>query len=244
MRRQLRSELLKLRTTRTTWGLLAGELALVLLAVLIQALVTKVPDLSGSNNERNLLGSGTAATLFAGLVGILAVTNEFRFGTIRPTLVFEPRRRVVVGAKLVASGLTGLVFGGAGAALTYALALPILSARGVHVTLGDRTLVLIAVGTVLGSALWGMLGAAVGALVRHQVGAVVGILAWSFVVESLLLAFVPKVGRLLPGQAGNALAGAAGDKLLSAGWGGTVLVAWALALAVAGVVRTDRSDVG
>ena len=47
---------------------------------------------------------------FATLAGLLAVTSEFRYGTIRPTLLFEPRRRVVLAAKLAAAALAGVLF--------------------------------------------------------------------------------------------------------------------------------------
>ena len=47
---------------------------------------------------------------FATLAGVLAVTSEFWYGTIRPTLIVEPRRRVVVAAKLAAAALAGIAF--------------------------------------------------------------------------------------------------------------------------------------
>lgn len=240
---QLRSELLKLRTTRTTWGLLLVEIGLVVLAVVAQGLSTDPIDLAGADTQRTYFGSGTGATLIAAFVGMLAVTTEFRFGTIRPTLVFQPRRRVVLAAKLAAAAAAGLVLGVVGAGLAFGVGLPILSARGADVALSDRTLVLVGLGTVAASVLWAVLGVAVGALLRHQVGAIVALVAWNTVVESILFAFVPGVGRYLPGEAGNALAGAAGERLLSVGAGGLVMAAWAVGLVLAASVRTDRSDV-
>ena len=49
--------------------------------------------------------------MFAGIAGVLVMTNEYRFGTIRPTLLVTPQRPTVVSAKLVAGLLAGLVFG-------------------------------------------------------------------------------------------------------------------------------------
>jgi len=102
---------------------------------------------------------------------------------------------------------------------------------------------LIVGGTVAASALWALLGVGVGALLRHQIGAIVALVAWSSVVEGVLFAFVPSVGRYLPGQAANGLTGAAAKELLSPGPGAAVLAAWAIALAIAAAIRTDRSDV-
>ena len=48
--------------------------------------------------------------LLATFAGLLVVTSEFRYGTIHPTLLVQPRRSVVLAAKLVAAALAGLVF--------------------------------------------------------------------------------------------------------------------------------------
>ena len=77
--------------------------ALVLLFVLLTGLLTSDDDLHRTSDQRDLLGVGGLATIFAALAGILVVTSEYRFGTIRPTFVFTPRRSRVIGAKLVAS---------------------------------------------------------------------------------------------------------------------------------------------
>ena len=45
----------------------------------------------------------------------------------------------------------------------------------------------------------------VGALVRNQIAAVVAALAWTFIVEQLLVALLPEVGRWTPGGAASAV---------------------------------------
>ena len=95
--RQARAELLKIRSTRTTVGLALGLVAIVLLFVLLTALLSSVDDLSQTDNQRSLFGIGSFAGVFAALAGIMLVTGEFRFGTIRPTFLFTPRRSVVLG---------------------------------------------------------------------------------------------------------------------------------------------------
>jgi ABC-2 type transport system permease protein len=57
-------------------------------------------------------------------------------------------------------------------------------------------------GTVVMSALWAALGVGLGAVVRNQVLAIVGLFAWVFVVEILLFQYLPGVGRYAPGAAG------------------------------------------
>ena len=240
---QLRSELLKLHTTRTPAVLLLAGAALTLLGVLVEGLSTTAAELAQKDQQRMLFAAATSGVLFATFAGLIAVTSEFRYGTIRPTLLFEPRRRVVLAAKLAAVALTGLLFAVVCVALSFGAGLAILAARDVDVAVtGSHTLAL-TLGTLATAALSAMLGCTVGALIRNQVGAVVVLAAYSLAVESVLFAAVPSVGRYLPGQAGNALAGLPDDNLLAPGTGASAIVAWTLAFIAAATVRTERSDV-
>ena len=45
-------------------------------------------------------------------------------------------------------------------------------------------------------ALWGAIGTALGTIIHNQVGAVITLLAWGFVVDNLLFGLVPSVGPL------------------------------------------------
>jgi ABC-2 type transport system permease protein len=240
---QLRAELLKLRTTRTAIGLVLVQVGLMLLALLVEGLASKPQRLAELSTQRDYFGSASIAGLIAAFLGLLAVTGEFRFGTIRPTLVAEPRRRVVVAAKLAASAAGGVALAVLGLTLAFGVGWAVFAGRGVDVVLGGRHTATIALGTLTATLLWGVLGAGVGAIVRHQVGAIVTLIAWSFVLESILFSFVPSVGRFLPGEASSALVDGTDAHLLSPGVGGAVFLAWVAAIAAAAVVRTERSDV-
>jgi ABC-2 type transport system permease protein len=240
---QIKAEVLKIRTTRTTLGLAVGMIALVLLFGLLAGLLTKAGNLTSQEDQRGLLNVGSIAGVFSALAGVLLVTSEYRFGTIRPTFLFTPRRSQVIAAKLAASVLAGLVFGVVGEALGFGIGYVCLNARGIPLALHGGGIVLALLGTVAGVALWGAIGVGIGAIVRNQVGTVVGLLAWGFIVENLLFAFVPSVGRLTPGQASNALSGLTTNHLLSPAAGGVVLLAWVAALAAAGIALTARRDV-
>ena len=99
---QVRAELLKIRTTRTTLGIVIGMVALVLLFSLLSGLLSKAPDLMSTEDQRGLLSVGSLAGVFSALAGIMLVTSEYRHGTIRPTFLFTPRRSRVVDGKLAA----------------------------------------------------------------------------------------------------------------------------------------------
>lgn len=243
MTRILRSELLKLRTTRTVLGLALGMLALVLLVALLQGLVTHAAELARDNQQRSLVGVGGVAVVFAALVGLLSITSEFRFGTIRPTLLFSPKRPQLLAAKLVAALIAGLAFGAVAEGLAFAVGRIVLSARGIPFTLSGRDAFLLVLGTVGASVGWAGIGVGVGAIVRAQVGAIVGLLAWIFVAENLLFGLLPDYGRFAPGPAAQALTGEPAAHLLSPAVGGIVLTAWVLALAAGGAALTTRRDV-
>ncbi len=133
--------------------------------------------------------------MFATFVGLLAVTSEFRYGTIRPTLLFEPRRRVVLAAKLAAAALAGLVFAVVCVGVSFGAGLAILAARDVDVALTGAHALTLVFGTVAAGALGAMLGVAIGALIRNQVGAIVAVVAYTVAVDAVLFAAEPSVGR-------------------------------------------------
>lgn len=128
MTRALRAELLKLRTARTFWALAGATVGLV---VLITVLTLALTDEFRTENEvRSVLSTAGASGLLMLVLGVVASAGEYRHGTIASTLLFTPRRLRVMAAQALACGVTGLVVGLAAAALTAAIALPWLSAKG------------------------------------------------------------------------------------------------------------------
>lgn len=243
---QLRSELRKMRTTRTNLGLLLGLLALILFGVIAGAFSSEA-DLSSLENQRELVGNGAFAAVFAAMIGVMAMTSEFRHGTIRATFVFTPARTLVLVAKVAASLLVGVGFGLLGASVALGTGVAMIRARGYDVLIDSADVRKLLVGTILMSALWSALGVGLGALVRNQVIAIVGLFAWVFVVEILIFQYLPGVGRYAPGAAGTAMTGdTVGNSsvhLLSAPIGGALLAAYACVVTLAGALAIERRDV-
>ena len=135
---------------------------------------------------------------------------------------------------------------------TLALAAPWLSARGFTVDIGSDSTVRIIIGGIIASAIYGIFGVGVGALLRNQVAAVVGIVIYLFVAEPILSA-IPKVQAAypyLPGGAASALtqttdpnAQVRGYTLLEPWQGGLLLLAYGLVFAILGSLLTVRRDV-
>ena len=175
---QANAEFLKIRSTRTTIGIVLGMIALILLFSLLSGLLTKAPSLTSTEDQRGLLSVGSLARVFSALAGIMLVTSEYRFGTIRPTFLFTPKRYSrVVSAKLAAGLVAGIVFGLVGEGLGFAIGCTILAGRGIDYALNANQTALLLLGTLAGVALWGALGVGIGAVFRNQVGAIIGLLA-------------------------------------------------------------------
>jgi ABC-2 type transport system permease protein len=181
--------------------------------------------------------------VFSALAGVLLVTSEYRFGTIRPTFLFNPERAHVLAAKVVVGALAGIAFGVLGEAIGGAVGYAILAGRGITVVLGRGDLLLLTLGGLAGVALWGALGVGVGAIIHNQVGAIIILLAWGLVVDNLLFGLVPSVGRFVPARAADALMGLRVHHLLSPGIGAIVLIAWAAALVAIGIALSVRQDI-
>jgi len=246
VRAQLRAELFKLRSTRTSLGLFVAMTGLVLLAVLLHSLLP-ARALASRNNQLTILGRGEfLGALFAALFGALSITTEIRHGTIRPTFLVTPRRGRVIAAKVLASVLTGAGFGLVAGAVAAAAGAAALGARGIDVRLDGGDYTLLVAGSAAAGALWAAIGVGVGALVRHQVPTLVGICAWLLFVEGLLagdLVGLGEVFKFLPGSAAAAISGQEPGTLLAPAVGLVLLAAYAAAAAVAGAFATSHRDV-
>lgn len=240
----VRAELLKQRSTTTLASLGGAMVAIVGLALALHVLAPGTDQLVSREQQLEVFEAGTrVAMLFAGLAGALVLTAETRFGTIRPTFLMTPQRGRVVAAKLAVSGLAGVAFGLLAQALMAGAATAAYSARGIDVRLSGSDYVQVLAGGTAAAGLWAILGLGVGALVRNQVAAIVGMCAWGLLIENLLLGFVPGVGRLMPGASGLALAGDASTDLLAPVAAVVALTLFATAAAAAGWLATVRRDV-
>ncbi|MCU0264855.1 MAG: ABC transporter permease [Actinomycetia bacterium] len=255
MTRQVRAELAKVLTTRT-WvvvlAVLVGYVLLNALALLFLDELTRgqtgsemVPGLESEQGVRNVWASAGGGYVLTLVFGVLVVTTEYRHRTISATLLAQPHRGRVVAAKLVATALVTTAFAAVATAAVAVVAVPVLAAKDA-VALPGGHLAAILVGGVVGMVLYALLGVAVGALVRNQVAALVGALVWVLLVEALLVAFLPSVGRWLPGGAVTSLVQASAfveQEMLAPWLAAAVLLGYTVVLTVAAVATSQRRDV-
>jgi hypothetical protein len=219
-------------------------LGLVVLAVLLHGLSLPADRLASASEQVEVFRFGPLlASLFGGLVGAMSITGELRHGTIRPTFLITPRRGRVIAAKIVSSGLVGIVFGLVAVGAAVGVGSAALAARGIPITLDGSDYALMPAGGVAAAALWAAIGLGLGALLRNQVATLVAIFLWVFFVENLLLDFAPGAGRFAPGAAAAAITGLDRDTLLAPAFGALLLVLYAAAAAVAGSIAIVRRDV-
>jgi ABC-2 type transport system permease protein len=188
----VRAELLKLRSTRMLAWLLLATLAFVVLIVTVD-----VPSATASNPGLALHEPALLARIVGDsfgvpevtmvLLGVLAFTQEVRYGTLTSTFLVEPRRPRVLVAKGVALVLAGIVVSAATLVVSIAVSTALITAREGNVTTGAQ------------------FGQVVAALLRNQIVAVVAALVWLLAAEHLLIEALPEVERWTPGGATYAL---------------------------------------
>jgi ABC-2 type transport system permease protein len=206
MTRLVGAEIFKLRTTRTFYGLVLGALGLVLLIVILATATAGKSDIT----LRDAIGISGFAQVFALLLGIIAVTAEFRHGTVTPSLLVVPDRVKLTLAKLGAALLVGLALGLVATGLAALIGGLILNARDIPNPLSGSDVTKMVIGGTVAAGLYAALGVGVGAVVRNQVGAVVGSLVYLFVLENLLTIAKPlrdPVAKYGFGGVGNGLTG-------------------------------------
>jgi ABC-2 type transport system permease protein len=210
MNRLVRVEVLKLRTVRTTYGLLIA-------AALLTALLASVIASKASPSTLSIVVTLTGwAMLFAMVMGVIAASGEFRHSTATFTYLAGPRRGRVLAAKAAAAAAAGAIFCLTGAVVVTGIGLAFTAGAGEPITLSAATFVRDDLGAVLGAALLAALGVAVGSLIRSQIAGVVGILIWSLVIEPIIGGLFTTIQPYLPYTAATTLAGAK----LGAGAGG------------------------
>jgi len=189
-----RMEWIKLRTLRSVrWTLLLALAGMIGIGI-AAGFNTRNPRGDVTNNI--LVGGAFGSVLFA-VLGVLVMTSEYSSGTIRATLAAIPRRPLVLAAKATVWGTTALV---AGELVTFAgfLAGAAFVHGGVPRPALSQPDVLRAV--VLSGAylcLVGLIGLALGVIVRRGAAAITALVALVFVAPLAGLAATP-AGQYLP----------------------------------------------
>ncbi|SDK53605.1 hypothetical protein SAMN05216298_0451 [Glycomyces sambucus] len=259
----VRAELRRLLTTPLwKWGPAAALLSgggLTALCVLIgpEHFDPPMPGVATDAGARLVLSMIGLTVLVPALFGALAVTSEYRHGTIAYTFLFAPRRHRVLAAKLAAYALAGAVYGTLVALAAAAGLYGTAALKGVEVGIGAGTAAGLLTGLAAAMAAYTVIGVGVGALLRNQTATLLVLGAYLYMVEHVL-AIIPGFSLAYPFLPGGATAALTESSLMSAAavevtgratallpplLGAAVLLAYALAAAAAAVLAPMRRDV-
>jgi len=266
----VRAELLKIRTTNTWWLLGIGAFLSIVLAFALNAWLAS-EALKGNGESIGLTGDAASAPavsanlytsgqylglMFVMLIGILMVTNEFFHQTATTTFLTTPRRTSVIISKLLAAAVLGFTFWLVTTVIDLAAGATFLSLNGYDTALGEwevqRALLL----NLLAYGIWTILGVGIGTLITSQLGAVITAsvlyLVGTQVVGVLFLLLanwmdnmdIVKWQVVWPAAASTIMI-SGGESEMTPAWlvGALVLIGYALASGIIGILLTRRRDI-
>jgi ABC-2 type transport system permease protein len=198
-RHVLRSEWAKLWSLRSTWITLGLGLLFLVAFGVIAAIRYKSSIVAGQQMDPDFASSTALsvslfgipiAQLALGVLGVLVTAGEYSTGMIRSTLAAVPRRLPMLWSKSAVFGVVALAVGIVGAFITFLVASSIVSGTPAAVTISDAGVVRSLLGAGLYLGLVGVIGTALGALLRSVAGGI------SVLVAALML--IPGLISLLP----------------------------------------------
>lgn len=264
MIRLVNAEILKIRTTKTVWGLLLLTLPLVAINAFAhfaqyhftpaaQAAQQHLPKLSDPEAIRSVLSGALSGKQLAIIIGILIITTEFRHMTVTPTFLSAPRRSLVVVAKLIVGVAVGIAFAIAALIGTLVTAYICYGAVGQTYDLGVPGVWQAVGGTFLVITVYCLIGIGVGTLIKNQIAAILVVLAWNLVGETIVQALLSlwrnhgdAISKWFPGNAASAVTNQfipGGTPVLHPWQGIVTLILYGIVFAVLGAALTLRRDI-
>ncbi len=255
-RRVLRSEWAKLWSLRSTWITLGLGLTFMVAFGCIAAVQFRSTISSGQHIDADFAKAtavslslfGTSfAQLALGVLGVLVTAGEYSTGMIRSTLVAVPRRLPVLWSKSAVFGVVTLVVGTAGAVVTFLITSGIVSGTPAALTLGDAGVLRSLLGAGLYLGLVGVIGTALGSLLRSVAGGI-SVLVGALMLAPGLISLLPSAWRngispYLPSNAGAALLHVHQQAGSLSPWNGfAVMCGYAVAALAAAALVLRRRD--
>jgi ABC-2 type transport system permease protein len=252
--RVLRSEWIKLRSLRSTFfTLLAAVVAQIGFGTMFCAVMagrwTQLParERAAFDPASTSLRGFFLAQLAVGVLGVLVVTGEYATGLIRATLTAVPARLPVLWAKALLYSAVCWACTTAGALAAFLVGQSVLASRGVGTSLDAPGVLRMVLGTGLYLTVVGLLGVAVGTMLRNTAGGIATVFGLLLVLPGLAQALPSSwrdaVGPYLPSNAGQALVAAHQEPHTLAPWTGIgVFLLYALAALAGAAVVLRRRD--
>jgi ABC-type transport system involved in multi-copper enzyme maturation permease subunit len=202
--RVIRSEWTKFWSLRSTWWtLLIAFVVTIGFATLIawgaSSNIDKMsPQDRATLDVTNIAMAGVAfGQLALAVLGALVVAGEYSTGGIKATFVAVPNRLRVLLSKILVFGVVAWVVGTVAAFISFFVAMTFWSSHDLAASLSTPAVLRAVFGAGLIALASGLLGLALGALIRHTAGSITAAVALLFV--------LPPLTGLLPGDWGKAI---------------------------------------
>jgi ABC-2 type transport system permease protein len=247
------------------WKKLIGSgqsLALLLTAFLVGVVLTVFDGVSILGDPTNALDAARVTDTFTGtiylawvfppILGVLMVTSEFRLGTAIATFLLTPNRTRVLASKMLIGGVGGALTGAVSMLGAFATAFAIIQTAPESVGPAPERLAGAVLGMVTTGFALGMLGVAVGALIRAQLASLAVLLGWLLFIEGVIVGVIGEAGIVLPGQLVLYSVSAPGDGTwltqviqgnITAFVGFLGIIAWAIIVGAVASLTTMRKDI-
>ena len=200
----LKSEWRKLIYVRAHWGLMiAATLISILSVVVTPFILDSQGELFGLTLDQteaidSVYANGISGYIFAIIIGIMLMAGEFRHGTAVATFLTAPKRGSVLAAKLGISAIGGILVMWISTGLSFLAGYVVLLGFENAASPSDTLFLNTLIAATIGGAVLGVIGVAIGTLVRNQMLAITGALVYLFIIDPILLALWPDTGKYLP----------------------------------------------
>jgi ABC-2 type transport system permease protein len=213
----LRSEWTKARSVPSTmWTVLVVTVLGIGLSALISAVAANHYAKSSLSDRltwdpTSISNAGFGiAQLAIGVLGILLITSEYSSGSIRSTLAAVPRRGRLLAAKGVVILVLSFVVVEILAFVAFLIGQALISGHAPTASLGQAGVVRALIGAGLYGALLGMMGLALGTIIRSAAGAIAVLVAILYVLPGIAAALPASIEHTVqeywPTQAGSQIA--------------------------------------
>ena len=188
--------------------------------------------------------------LAIGVLGVLIITTEYSSGMIRTTFIAVPQRGLVLAVKAVIFGSVTFVVAVLTTFVTFFASQAILNRGTVQygVSLSSPHALRIVIGAALYMTVCGLLGVALGALLRSTAAAITALAGLLFILP-IMMNFLPvswhrdAIAQWLPSNAGMQIVEKVTQPLQFSPWVGlAVFAGWVAVAFAAGLVLLRRRD--
>lgn len=252
-RRILRSEWTKFRSVRSTvWTLLIAVALMIGVSALFSSVVADEYHTFNASERATFspvatsLAGFTLAQLAIGVLGVLLISGEYSTGMIRASLTAVPRRLPVLCGKLGVFAGVVLTLSLIAAVISFSIGQTLLASHHLNVAISAPGALRSVVGAALYVTIAGMIGLALGALLRNTAAAISAFVGAFFVIPQLTALLPASISNnldpYLPSNAGASLFGAGPSHALSPWVGFIVFCGYAILLVTAAAYRLVRGD--